>query len=223
MGALLAFYVPLSLTSVLTLATSPLGSAAMSRMPAPLPSLAVWPVFTGLTFMMRSFGLAFNEVVVALLDRPRSVAALRRFTLQLSVATSVVMLLFLLPPVSRLWFQGLIGLSPQLALMAERSLWLALPLPALAVVQSWYTGAILHGRRTGAVTEAVALSLAAAGVLLVVGVAWGGAAGLYVAAAAFTVGDLLRTLWLWWRSRDVRRRLGDREREGAGPGIRVAA
>ena len=36
----------------------------LSRMPDPIASLAVWPVVTGLLFLIRSLGFALNEVVV---------------------------------------------------------------------------------------------------------------------------------------------------------------
>ena len=78
-AAFLDFYIPLALTSLLNLLVQPIGSAAVSRMPRPIESLAAWSVVSGLIFMLRSPGIAFNEVVVALLDRPRSSASLWRF------------------------------------------------------------------------------------------------------------------------------------------------
>ena len=48
------FYVPLALTAFINLITQPWGSAALSRMPLPLESLAVWPVLGGFIFMWRS-------------------------------------------------------------------------------------------------------------------------------------------------------------------------
>ena len=71
----LHFYIPLAMTPLLMLLSVPIGSAAVSRMPRALDSLAVWPVINGLTFGLRSVGIAYNEVVVALLDRPRPIAA----------------------------------------------------------------------------------------------------------------------------------------------------
>ncbi len=51
-----AFYIPLALTSLITFFVSPVGSAAMSRMPDPLSSLAVWPVVSGFIAVLRSQG-----------------------------------------------------------------------------------------------------------------------------------------------------------------------
>lgn len=203
----LAFYVPLSLTSVISLAASPLGSAAMSRMPNALESLAAWPVVNGVSFMFRSFGFAYNEVVLALVDEPRSMARLRRFALVVAAATTAGLLLLLIPAVGALWLRGVIGLSDSLAGIAQRSLWFAVPLPALSVLQSWLQGMIVHGGRTRGITEAVGLSLLIMAVVLGSGVAWGGVTGLYVGVAAFALGDIVRTAWLLRRSRPVRSRL----------------
>jgi len=199
--SLLRFYVPLSLTSVLALLVQPIGSAAMSRLPGALESLAVWPVVTGLSFLLRSPGFAYNEVVVALLDEPDAAARLRRFARLLSVASTGALLVMLLPLASGLWFEGLMGLPPSLAVLAQRSLWIALPLPAFSVLEAWYQGLIVDSRHTRGITEAVALSLAVICLVLLGAVAWGAVTGIYAAMAAFTLGEALRTVWLRRRSR----------------------
>ena len=57
------------MTSLLSLLVQPIGAAALSRMPQAIESLATWSVVGGLIFMLRSFGVAYNEVVVALLEQ----------------------------------------------------------------------------------------------------------------------------------------------------------
>ncbi|MGQ9491130.1 MAG: hypothetical protein ACUVR4_05925 [Anaerolineae bacterium] len=200
-AAFFAFYIPLVFTSLLTLLAQPIGSAALSRMPQALASLAAWPVVTGLVFMARGLGIAFNEVVVALLDEPGARPALRRFTLLLAAGTSAVLALVAATPLSQLWFQRVSALSPELAEMARLGLWVALPMPALSALQSWYQGAILHSRRTRGITESVAIFLAASAVVLTAGVAWGGVTGLYVGLAGMVIATLAQTIWLWWRAR----------------------
>jgi hypothetical protein len=198
-----AFYLPLVLTSLLTLLANPIGSAAISRMPQALPSLAVWPVLTGFIFMLRSLGIAYNEVVVALLDEHGSSPALKRFAAWLAGVTTLGLLLVAATPLSRLWFEQISALSPELASMARLGLWIALPLPALNVLQSWYQGALLHGRRTRGISESVIIYLLTSAVVLVGGVWWGQSAGLYFGIAALSLSVLTQTAWLWWRSRPV--------------------
>ncbi len=203
--AFLAFYVPLAMTSLLNLLAQPIGSAALSRMPRALDSLAVWPVLSGFIFLLRSAGVAYNEVVIALLDEPQAVRALRRFTAILVVATTSLLLVMAATPFAAFWFGQVSALSPSLAELATRGLWLALPMPAFNVLQSWYQGAIVYSRRTRGITEAIAIFLLVTSGLLWAGATWVRAAGLYVGLAAFGVGQLVQIGWLWLRSRPAMR------------------
>jgi hypothetical protein len=207
----LSFYIPLALTSLILLLALPIGSAALSRMPNPIQSLAVWPVVTGLVFMLRSTGMAYNEVVVALLDEPLSYSNLRRFTGILSVAITAALLLIILTPLSTVWFEKVSALSSELAVIAERGLLLTLPIPALSVLQSWFQGAILHGRHTRGITESVVIYLLSTVIFLGAGVAWGKTIGLYVGLAAFTLSVLVQTVWLWHRSLPVQNEVKRRD------------
>jgi len=180
-------------------------------MPGALESLAAWPVVTGLTFLLRSFGISYNEVVVALLDRPYSSPNLRRFTAVLGGLTTGALLIVAVTPVATFWFKSVSGLAPHLVALARTSLWFALPLPALSVLQSWYQGVILHSRRTRGITEAVVIYLMITTVVLWVGIAWGAITGIYVGLVALSAGEFLRNGWLIWRSRPARRAVWTRD------------
>jgi hypothetical protein len=180
-------------------------------MPAALASLAVWPVLGGFTFMSRSIGVAYNEVVVALLDEPLSTQSLRRFTGLLTGFSTTLVLIIALTPLSTLWFQVLSGLETGLADMAVLGLMIAVPTAGLSVLQSWYQGLILHGGRTRGITEAVIVFLVICTALLGTGVTWGRVTGLYWALAAFTIAMLMQTIWLWFRSRHNERLVQERD------------
>ena len=209
--AFTAFYLPLVMTSLLTLLLQPMGSAALSRMPRALESLAVWPVVSGFIFMLRSMGVAFNEVVVALLDEPLSTKPLRHFTTLLSVGTTGTLIIIAATPLSRLWLENFSGLSPELAALARNGLWFGILLPALNSIQSWYQGVLLNSGKTRGISEAVALYLFVTGLVLLGGVIWGKTTGLYVGLGAFSFGMLIQTFWLWVRSRPVLRALYARD------------
>ena len=209
--AMLDFYIPLSLTQVLILIAYPMGSAAMSRMPLPLLSLAAWPVVGAVRYVTGSFGGAYNEVVVALVERERSSRPLFRFAIVIAAVATACLVVLTIPAVSTAIFADLLGLAAPLPAMIHKSLYILLPIPAIAVAQSYFQGMILHSRRTRSITEAVLIFLGVVTVALIAGVLWGGAVGLYVALIAFTVGEFVRTCWLWVRSRDARRALSERD------------
>ena len=195
------FYIPLAMTAMLGLLAEPLKSVALTRMPRALDSLAVWSVVNGLIFIFRSAGMAYNEVVIALLDEPGSLPTLRRFTTILSVVVTVLLVAVSVTPVAMFWFENLTGLRPELARFSHRGLWYALFMPGVFVLQSWYQGLIVHSRRTRGVSEAVLTYILASGALLLFGVLWDRVPGLYVAMAALSLGRLAQTVWLWYRSR----------------------
>ena len=209
--AFFAFYLPLVMTSLLTLLIQPMGSAALGRMPRALESLAVWPVVSGFIFMLRSLGVAFNEVVVALLDEKLSTKPLRHFTMLLSLGTTGALIIIATTPLSRLWLENFTGLSPELVVLARNGLWFGLLLPGFNTLQSWYQGALLNSRKTRGISEAVAIFLFSTGIMLLGGVIWGEATGLYVGLGAFSIGMLIQTIWLWVRSRSVLRSLFERD------------
>lgn len=199
--AFLNFYLPLAATMLLMLVVQPIVNAALSRMPNPLDSLAVWPVIFGLLTMWQSTGISYNEAVIALLDQPQAVAVLRRFTWIVFAAVTAGLLVMTATPLAELWFLYVAGLPPPLVELARQSLWLGLLLPGFRLLQSWFQGSLTYSRQTRAITESVALALLTSAVVLWAGVAWGQIDGVYVGVLAMSAGFLLQTLWLWWRSR----------------------
>ncbi len=208
----LRFYVPLSLTSLIFMGIRPILSAAVGRMPNALDSLAVVPVVNGLVFLFRSVGAAYNEVVIAHLDRPGSSVVLARFARRIGIATTLGLAVVTATPLARVWFGTISGLDGSLMELARSTLWITLLLPGLAAMQSFLQGIIVHSRRTRGVTEAVFVYLASSVVILGIGVAWGGASGAFLAMASIAVGEILRTSWFVWRSREPRRLLRERDR-----------
>jgi hypothetical protein len=209
-----AFYIPLVMTALLTLLANPIGSAAMNRMPLAIESLAVWLVITGLIFILRSLGIAYNEVVVAQLDTPGSYPSLKKFAILLSLITTSLLLVITATPLSEFWFQEIFALRPELVEIGQRALWLALPLPALSVLMSWYQGAILYGGRTRGVTESVIIYLATSITVLGIGILRGNITGLYVGVLALTLSVGAQTAWLWLRSRGVLAEVRSRDLSG---------
>jgi hypothetical protein len=139
------FYLPLALTSFIGLVIHPLLTFFMGRSPAPIASLAVFPVVHALSFLFRSFGYSFQEAAIALLGaRFEHTARLARFGLIIAIASSGAMLLVAFTPLAPLWFGRVSGLPPELASMAVQATRLVAPLPALAVVLALQQAILVH-------------------------------------------------------------------------------
>jgi Na+-driven multidrug efflux pump len=180
-------------------------------MPDPLNSLAVWPVLFGFLIMWQSVGIGYNEAVIALLDEPRSLVRLRRFTILLTTVMTLLLLAVTATPLSAFWFGRVAALPPALVELARQALWLGLLLPGLRIWQSWYQGALTYARRTRSITESMVVLLLITGTILGVGIYSGKFAGVYVGQVAFASGMAAQVLWLAWRSRPVMQKLAERE------------
>jgi hypothetical protein len=209
------FYLPLLITSLLMILVQPMGAAALGRMPHPLESLAVWPVVFGFVILWSSAGTAFTEAVVVLLDQPKSVAVLHTFTVRMVTVMIGLLLLMNATPFAALWLEHIAALPSALKVEANWALWVAFILPGLAFIQSWHTGILMNERNTRAITEAVLIALVSNGLVLWAGLAYGNIPGIYVAIVGLVTGHLLRTAWLWVRTRTTMRQRRLRERVAA--------
>jgi hypothetical protein len=201
----LSFYIPLALTSLIWVIIQPFGSAAISRMPNPLASLAAWPVVNGLLFLLRSPGMALNEVVIAHLGRPGAARTLRRFAAILLGVTAAISLLIIATPLANVWLTTVMALPADLIGISQGALWLGIGLPMLAVLMSWFQGRIMHSRHTRSITEATTIYSLLMVAILGAGIAMQRFAGLYVAVAAYGIASLAQIGWLWLKSRTALR------------------
>jgi progressive ankylosis protein len=202
---LMAFYVPLALTSLIVLANQPLFSTTLSRAPNPLFSLAIWPVIMSLLFLGRATALSFQEAVVALLKDEQSYVQLRRFAWTLAVILGALFLLVALTPLSRIWYERISGLPPHLVEFAIWPTILVAPLPAISALISWQRGVLVHLRRTQYITHSVAISLSVLVTMLILCTWLLPLPGATIAALSLTTSVLGEWIYLWWRSRSAAR------------------
>ena len=112
---MILFFIPLGITPLLNMLIRPIGSAALSRLPDPLMTLAVWPVISSFSFLIVTPGAALHEVVIALLDRPGAKAALRRFMGIVMAVQLVLMILLGFTSLAYEWFTKVSGLTIRMA------------------------------------------------------------------------------------------------------------
>ncbi len=195
----MTFYIPLALSSLVVLAVNPIGTAAVSRMPRALDSLAAWPSVVGLMFIFRCSGISLNEVVIATLDRPGTTAALACFSHRLCIAITALFALVVLTPLGIMWFSTVQNLSTPHAQLGLLAIIMGATLPGATVLQNWYQGQLVHARKTRAISEAILIFLVVCSGIMIAGIHWGGASGIVVFMFASSVAAVLQTLWLKYR------------------------
>jgi len=201
----IAFYIPLALTSSLWLLWMPVISGTVSRMPNPIESLAIWSVVTGLIFMFRTPGVAYNEAVVALLEEPCAYPILRKFARNAALITLGVAAVFVISPLSRWWFDIIANLPPDRAETARITLAIAILISIFSVYIHFYQGIIVQQEKTRPVAEATFVFLLTLTAVMISGVLVGSIKGVYVASAGYTLAHLTQGLWLMIRSRKQRK------------------
>jgi hypothetical protein len=206
-GDLLCFYAPLTFTAAIMLSTAPLVNVGLARSPHPVESLAAWPVVSGQLFLVRSFGISLQEVIIALLDSPSAAKTLWRFAAMVGIGSSALLLLIAFTPLGLWWQQGIAGLSEELTTFAMSALRLAALLPALTVIINMLRGVVVTGKATGVIARATAINLAVLVAVLLVGAKLSFLPGVSLAAIALTTSQLMESIWLWRGARLTQRRL----------------
>lgn len=207
MRVFLRFYSPLALTSTVMFSTAPLINFALARSSDPVETLAAWSVVNGQLLVVRSFGFSLQEVIVALLDGPAAMKALRRFAITLAGASLALLLTIAFTPLAPWWQQQIAGLSEELTALAVPALQLAALLPVLAVIQSWLRGIVVTGKATGAIAQATVINLGVLMTVLLLGAKGGWLPGTSLAAVALTASQLVESVWLWRGARPAQRQI----------------
>jgi hypothetical protein len=204
---LLRFYWPLAFTSLAWLWAPSLISFGLARASHPVESLATWPVVSSQVSMVSSFGLSFQDVIVARLDNVRSMKILYRFALMLGVGSLVFLTVVSFTSVAPWWQQEIAGLDGELAPFAISALRFAVLLPVLAVVLSWLRAIIVTGKATQSIARATFFNFVVLVGVLLAGTKGSGLPGASIAAIALTASRLTESAWLWRSARTVLRQL----------------
>ncbi|MEX2528015.1 MAG: hypothetical protein WEA09_10300 [Gemmatimonadota bacterium] len=209
-----SFYWPLALTSIIGLTVQPMLTFFMGRAAMPIESLAVFPVVLSLGFLFRTLGLSYQEAAIALLGKQAEhVRVVGRFGAWLALVSSGGLALVAFTPLSRVWFESISGLTPELAAFALIPTMFLVPLPALSVLLSFQRATLVQGRNTRPITGATAVEVGCVA-LIFVWLGWGlGWIGVSAAFAAFLGGRLGGNLFLWLPVRRILARLRGAHRQ----------
>lgn len=194
---LLRFYVPLSVTTVVFLVARPVVTFGIARSALPARSLAVWPVLDAFVFIFNSLALSHQEASIALLKRsPQSKQQLQRFTALLGVGLFLSLLVTGLTPVSRLWFDRVSGLTPDLFEMTRVPLLLLSLVPLLITFKAWYRAQYVETGRTAVLAQGVVIYTAVLFVGMFAGASLFTFAGATIAAGALAISQVVENGYL---------------------------
>jgi hypothetical protein len=195
--ALTRFYYPLALTTLLSLGIHPVVTFFVGNSRMPIESLAVLPVIGSLVFIFRSIGLAYQEVVIALIgDEQEGFGALRTFGILLNVGVAIGLSLIAWTPLAGVWFRDVSGLTDELAAFALIPTRILAVIPGLTALLSFQRAVMVVRNTTNLVTLATIIEVVGAVVVMWVAISFLDAVGAVAAAAALLIGRIGANLYL---------------------------
>ncbi len=197
MRGILRFYYPLALATFLGLGIQPMLTFFLGQSRMALESLAILPVINAFIFIFRSIGLSFQEVAITFLHHSREqFIFLHRFVIKVALAITLVVLLIVLTPLARLWYQDLSGLSLTLTRLSLIPTLIMSLLPALSLYISWQRAVEVQAHQTRHLTLStfIEVSLIGLAMLLMIRADF---IGIYAVAIAMTCGRLAANAYLF--------------------------
>ncbi len=205
-GSLTRFYYPLALTTLLSLGIHPVVTFFIGNSRSSLESLAVLPVIGSLVFIFRSLGLAYQEVVIALIgDNHEGYVPLRSFAILLSLGLAVGLSLIAWTPLAGVWFRVVSGLSPELAAFALTPARILSVIPGLTALLSFQRAVMVMRNTTDGITWATIIEVGLVVVVMWLSISYLDAIGAVAAAAALLIGRIGANLYLTPAMRAQRR------------------
>ena len=195
--ALTRFYYPLALTTLLSLGIHPVVTFFVGNSRMPLESLAVLPVIGSLVFVFRSLGLAYQEVVIALIgDEQEGYVPLRTFGILLSLGVAVGLSLIAWTPLAGVWFRNVSGLTDELAAFALLPTRILAVIPGLTAILSFQRAVMVIRTTTNRITWATIIEVVGTVVVMWVAISVLEAVGAVAAASALLIGRIGANMYL---------------------------
>lgn len=193
----LNFHIPLAATSVITLLIRPFIERGLASMPDATESLAAWPIVFSIMLIMRSGGMAYQEVVISLNQSQEHHNILRGFTLRLGLGLTIFMTLFAYSPLINIYNQTILDVPQNLHALILLGTQSAIFIPLLTTLQSYLRALLMLTDRTSPIYQAMII-----GFIVTLVTVWGGISfgihGILAASLGLTFGQIIELSLLFW-------------------------
>jgi hypothetical protein len=192
------FYYPLALTPFIALSAQPLVTFFLGKSHHPIESLAVMPVVGSMTFIFRSLGLSFHEVILALSgDRFENFKKIKNFAIGLGLFSFAGLAIITYSPLSEIWFQKVAGLNKDLFHFAITPARIMTFIPPLTVLIAFQRGILVIGKHTGAISISTTIEVIGIFTVLFLFIQFSNITGAIAAATAFLIGRIFANIFLF--------------------------
>ncbi len=208
--ATLAFFLPLAMTSAMTMVSHSLISAGLARTIDPVASLAAYSVALATEDLFESPIIQTRQMTLALLKGPHSYDIIRRIAATALLISLSLGMLVAATPVGPWVFTHLMGVPNELVQTTLLNFWIVMSLPLLAGARSFFQGIVIKHRQTRVITIAMVGRVVLMALFIQACVRWGWITGGYIGSIALVIGVLVELAAAWAKSRQL---LGERAAE----------
>jgi len=145
---IIRFWLPLAATWLMMAVEGPFIAAIIARMGAEAVNLAAYGVAFAFALVAEAPVIMLLSSATALCKDRISYRRLRHFSIALSLAVTLALALFLLPPVYDLVVRSLIGLPTEIADLTHIALLFLLPWPGAIGLRRFYQGVLIADHNT---------------------------------------------------------------------------
>lgn len=147
-GQIFRFWLPLATTWLMMSVEGPFLAAIIARLAAEKVNLAAYGVAFAFALIAESPIIMLMSASTALCRDRESYRKLRNFSLILSISVTVLLAIFLLPPIFNSVILRLIGLPAEIATLIHISLLFLLPWPGAIGIRRFYQGILIVRHQT---------------------------------------------------------------------------
>ena len=169
-------------------------------MPDASQSLAAWPVIFSIMLIMRSGGMAYQEVVISLDDSEENHRILRGFTVRLGTCLSLAMVVFVFTPLIDFYNTTILDVPQNLHHLVLLGTQSACLIPLFTTLQSYLRALLMLSRKTATIYQAMML-----GFFVTTAIVWGGIDqgmhGVLAAGLGLTIGQVIELGFLYFAYR----------------------
>jgi hypothetical protein len=199
MGEVAWFFFPLLLNVQMMSISHSLINAALARMADAVAALAAFSVAMVLHIFVASPSYQNHIITIAMVRGRKSFRATAWFILLTSTLIAALLALLAFTPFGSFVLERLLGVSPPVAAAARTALAIMVPLPFITGVRGFCQGLVSQNRRTGLISFATGVRIAALVGMLWFGYGWfdGPLLGAAALVGCVAVETVLITLFAW--------------------------
>jgi Na+-driven multidrug efflux pump len=202
-GQILRFWLPLALTWLMMSIEGPFLAAIIARLAAEKLNLAAYGIAFAFALVAESPVIMLMSASTALCRDRESYRRLRNFSLLLSLCVTLLLALFLLPPVFNLIILQLLAMPADVASLTHSALLCLLPWPGAIGIRRFYQGVLIAAHKTRRVAGATffrLLSMSGGALLLFL---YSPFSGAMIGATALSTGVIFEAIFTRFLTRQA--------------------